>query len=113
MIDSKQMDTLTKEISELTKKIFPAEKPDIILFGSYARGEAGDDSDVDFMILISAPRDVISEHSWEIGEAAAELLLKYDVVVSPIVENRDYFNKNSNVLPFYKNIIREGVRISA
>lgn len=32
-------------------------------------------------------------------------------VVSPIVENRDYFNKN--VLPFYRNVDREGVRLGA
>ena len=113
MIDSERMNLLIREIADLTNRIFPNEKPDIILFGSYARGDAQEDSDIDLMILISAPRNVISEHSWEIGEAAADLLLKYDVVISPIVENREYFDKNADVLPFYRNIVREGVRLSA
>lgn len=33
--------------------------------------------------------------------------------MSPIVENRDYFNENVDVLPFYRNIERKGVRLGA
>lgn len=62
--------------------LFPQNKIEAILFGSYARGDA-------------------------------ELLLNYGIVVSPIGENQDYFNKNVDVLPFYRNIKRERVRLSA
>lgn len=110
MINSEIVDKIIKDIYAATKNIFPHENPEVILFGSYARGDAADDSDIDLMILVGATRESISEHNWEVGEAAADVLLKYDVVVSPIVENRDYFDKNSNVLPFFKNIVKEGVR---
>jgi len=33
-------------------------------------------------------------------------------VVSPIVENRDYFHANAQLLPFFRNVQREGVAIS-
>ena len=85
----------------------------VYLFGSYARGDAEPGSDIDVLILVDASRQDISAQNWQVGDMAAELLLNYGVVVSPIVENRDYFNRNMNVLPFYRNVDREGVRISA
>ena len=68
---------------------------------------------IEVLILVDASRQDISAQNWQVGDLAAELLLNYGVVVSPIVENRDYFNKSVNVLPFYRNVDREGVRISA
>ena len=53
------------------------------------------------------------ERNWKLGELAAELLMKYGVLVSPIVENRGYFYSNAEVLPFFRNVDREGVRVSA
>ena len=95
------------------KPLFPQGTMDVILFGSYARGEADADSDIDVMILVESPRQDISEKTWEIGSVAADLLLDSGVVISPIVENKDYFREHASFLPLYKNIVREGVRYSA
>ena len=43
--------------------------------------------------------------------AAADLLLEYGVVLSPVVENRDYFRAHARTLPFFQNVQREGVRL--
>ena len=93
--------------------LFPQDQIEAILFGSYARGDAEPESDIDVLILVDAPRQDISARNWQVGDLAAEFLLDYGIVVSPIVENRDYFNKNADILPFYRNVNREGVRISA
>ena len=65
------------------------------------------------LILVDTPRKVIAERNWQVGSLSADFLLSDDIVVSPIVENRDYFAANVGMLPFYQNIQREGVRISA
>ena len=65
------------------------------------------------MYLVDAPRTAIAERNWQIGEAAALVLLEHGIVVSPIVENREYFRDKVDVLPFFTNIQREGVRMSA
>ena len=36
------------------------EKPDVVLFGSFARDEAQEGSDIDVMYLVDAPRSVIA-----------------------------------------------------
>lgn len=107
---------VTAIIAELCSKIallFSQNKIEAILFGSYARGDADSGSDIDVLLLVDAPRQDISDRNWQIGDLAAELLLDHGIVVSPLVENREYFNRNLQLLPFYRSIEREGVRISA
>ena len=101
-------------IAELCNRIVPLFPHDeAILFGSYARGDADSGSDIDVLLLVNASRQDISERNGQVGNLAAELLLRYGVVVSPIVENREYFNANLKRFPFYRNIDSEGVRVSA
>lgn len=87
--------------------------PEVILYGSYARGDATEGSDVDLMLLVDSTREEIAAKSWQVGDAAAELLMEHGVVVSPIVENRSFYQANRAVLPFFRNIEQEGVRMLA
>lgn len=103
-------------VAELCSRIallFPQDKIEAILFGSYARGDADPGSDIDVLLLVDASRQDISDRNWKVGDLAAELLLNHGIVVSPFVENREYFNRNLQLFPFYRGIEREGVRISA
>ena len=104
---------IIRQMSRNVRLLFPEGTVEVILFGSYARHEETDESDIDVMYLVDTPRSVIAERNWQLGEAAADVLLEHGVVVSPIVENREYFNEKADILPFFKNIQREGVRISA
>lgn len=107
---------VTKIVAELCSRIallFPEDKIEAILFGSYARGDADSGSDIDVLLLVDASRQDISDRNWQVGDLAAELLLDHGIVVSPLVENRGYFNRNLQLFPFYRSIEREGVRISA
>jgi len=103
--------TVIAQLRESLKNIFPHEQLDVILFGSYARNAADDGSDIDVMFLVDASRETIQEKQWQIGEAAAKVLMNFGIVVSPIVENRAYYHDNADLLPFFKNVKHEGVKI--
>ena len=105
--------TIIAQLRESLKSIFPQEQFDVILFGSYARNDADDGSDIDVMFLVDSSRQTIQEKHWQVGEAAAEVLMDHGIVVSPIVENREYYHANADLLPFFKNVQKEGVRLSA
>ena len=106
------VDIIQKLCTELAL-LFPGDSLEAILFGSYARADADQGSDIDVMILVDSSRAAIAEKNWAIGDLAAEFLLNYGIVVSPIVENREFFQKNAEILPFYRNVMKEGVKLSA
>lgn len=113
MCSQSELMGIISQMSSKLQEIFPHEHLDVILFGSYARNDADDGSDIDIMYLVDSSRQTIAEKHWQIGEAAAELLLDRGIVVSPVVENRAYYQANASLLPFFKNVAREGVRVSA
>ena len=108
-----EVNKIIAELCANMASLFPQDQIEAILFGSYARGNAEPGSDIDVLILVDASRQDISARNWQVGDLAAEFLLNYGIVVSPIVENREYFNRNINVLPLYRNVNQEGVRIGA
>lgn len=108
-----EIEQIVRRLCEAVSPLFSQEMPEAILFGSYARGDAEFGSDIDVLLLVDTPRETISQHNWQVGNLAAELLMEYGIVVSPIVENRRYFLDNAELFPFYRNIRQEGVRLSA
>lgn len=113
MCDNRQVNNIISQLCSSLKPLFPQGSMEAILFGSYARGEAEPDSDIDVMVLVDSSRQEISSKIWQIGDIAAEILLDSGIMVSPIVENRSYFQQNASFFPLYKNIVSEGVRYNA
>lgn len=113
MTDRARIEKIVLNLQADIEKLFSEKGAESILFGSYARGDADSGSDIDVLILVQAAREAIAEKNWLVGEIAAEYLFDYNMVVSPIVENKDYFQRNLDVLPLFAVINREGVKISA
>lgn len=102
---------LTPEmISELIdglRKILGKNIRQIILYGSAARQEDTEESDVDIAIILEQGFDKGSRKRFI--EWAAEMDLKYEKVFSIIDIEKENMDKWGDVLPFYKNIYKEGV----
>lgn len=113
MIPRSEIERIVQELYEGVARIFPQERIDAVLFGSCSRGDAEFGSDIDVLLLVDASRETISERNWRIGDLAGELLVEHGVLVSPIVENREYFRSNAESLPLFRNIQAEGVKLSA
>ena len=113
MIPRSEIEHIVYELREGAAHIFPQERIDAVLFGSCARGDAEFGSDIDVLLLVDSSREAISERSWRIGDLAGELLMEHGLLVSPIVENREYFHSNAESLPLFRNIQTEGVKLGA
>ena len=86
----------------------------IVLYGSYARGDFNEGSDIDIMILtdftdaeIIKYRDTIYDIAYDI-----ECENNFDIYLSPLLKNLDKFNYWLEALPFYMNVQKEGVILS-
>ena len=70
-------------VSEIVKRILEVAKPQrIILFGSGATGQMTKDSDIDLLVLESAPGDTRQE-SVRIRQAVRGLGYPFDIIVMP------------------------------
>lgn len=68
-------------LAEITRRIRAVSDPQqIILFGSYARGDAGPDSDLD-LLVIKDEVDSTQAEAARIYRALADLMVPIDVVV--------------------------------
>ncbi len=112
MIEKNETRKIIKQLCDGIYPLFPESKIDVILFGSYARGNSEEGSDIDLMLLVDSSREEIAKKNRLIGNVAGDLLVEYGIQVSPIVENRTWFNKNVGVIPRFRNILREGIRIN-
>lgn len=100
-----------KALQELKEKLlerFP--DAEIILYGSKARGDFDEESDIDLLILLERPVNGRLEE--EITEITYDIELKYDALFGKIIENKDFWNSPlANAMPLHWNIDREGVHI--
>ena len=85
----------------------------VIVYGSYARGDYSELSDIDVMILVTLTEEKIKKISDEISDMAFEYLMKFGVDISPVITNIDHVNYWVDNLPYYRNVRDEGVRLSA
>ena len=83
---------------------------DAFLYGSYARGDFDEESDVDILLTVDADPEELSLKRREVSGVSSDLSLKHDITVSVTVKPREQFYRYSDVLPFYRNVLREGIR---
>jgi predicted nucleotidyltransferase len=99
-----------KALAELGRELrrrYGAELVALRLFGSFARGEAGEDSDVDVAV-------VLERADWEARRAvidlAADVGLAHGLALSPTVFDRETFERwQREERPLVRDIEREGV----
>ena len=93
------------------KVVYGEDVVEIILYGSYARGNSTEDSDIDIVALVRGSREDLQAKLKKIWDMSAELGLANDVIVSPTVIPYDEFVKYKQTLPYYRNIAEEGKKI--
>jgi predicted nucleotidyltransferase len=83
----------------------------IKLFGSRARGDAKNDSDWDFLILLPPSKSGFARHK-EIMDSFYEIELETGEVLAPFIYNTQDWETKYNGTPLYENVIKDGISIS-
>ena len=108
-----QIDDIMNEIVNNMKNIFDKNLRQVILFGSYARGEQEEYSDIDVMVLVDFSDEELRQYNNAIAEITTDISIKYGIHPSIIDKNYQHFHKWSPYLPFYRNVKTEGVEFYA
>lgn len=91
-----------KQFVNRVKEKYENSVEEVILYGSYARGDAGEDSDIDILVIGDVSLD-------ELVDISFPLLLKYGVYISSHVMTEKHFSYlDSEGYGFIKNVKKEG-----
>jgi uncharacterized protein len=114
MNSKEKLENILSEVAISMKDMFGEKLKWIKLYGSYARGDYDNGSDIDIMVLVDMDkyelanyRDVISDIACEIG------LMQNDVLLSIKLQDSSTFNKWNKDLPYFENVLKEGITINA
>ena len=103
-----KLDNILNDLVSECSITFNAKLSDVRLFGSYARGDYDEDSDIDVMIILDMS-DVEARKSLnDICRIVAMLELKYSVTISPVIYGKNEYDTRKS-FGFCKNVEKEGV----
>lgn len=97
-------------VSEI-QKIYGTHLRQVILYGSYARGDFRVDSDVDIMLLVDLPEEKLNDFSDALSQLGFDYNVEHNIWFMPVVKNVDHFHYWCQAHPFYSNVAKEGISL--
>jgi predicted nucleotidyltransferase len=91
------------------RRIYGDELVEVILFGSYARGDNHEESDVDFAVVLRNPELRASAEITKLAPIGVKLELKYGLMLSTLPIS--LAKKQTSMQGVYQDIRKEGIII--
>lgn len=100
---------IANEYKTNLQQIYGNELAELVLFGSYARGDQHEESDIDFAVVLHNPNTRASAELIKTAPLASHLSVKYGVVISslPVALHK----KQTSMLGVYREIRKDGITI--
>lgn len=111
MCTKSELQTVLKEVKDASKQLYGNKLNRIILYGSYARGDNTEESDIDIMIVLNCDTDEIKRLRGLTAEMASNISLEREVFLSVLLRDKKHFEDSLDFLPFYQNIAKEGIEV--
>jgi uncharacterized protein (DUF433 family) len=103
-----ELKIILSEVKKELKNLYKDDLVDIILYGSYARGDYNENSDIDLLVVLKSI-ETAGKETDKIVDAIYDINLKYNTLISIVpITYKDYKNINS---PLLLNVREEGVLV--
>lgn len=113
MCSSSDLKKVIHLMVEAYRSVFGNSMVQIILYGSYARGDFTDESDLNLAAIVIGHRRELQQKLRRVWDISSDLELEYGILISPAVIPYDEYVKYKEDVPYYRNISREGVNLDA
>lgn len=101
------IDSILEDLKAEIKAAVGGKFVELILFGSYSRGDFTEYSDIDLLILVDPP--LAREEMRKVDDLIASYSLKHDVVISGLVYPAEIYKRFNT--PFLLNVKEQGIAI--
>ena len=105
---SEKLKAILAELRRRFERIYADRLAHMVLYGSHARAQADEGSDIDVLVVLRGPVDPGAEVS-RTGQAVADMSLRNDVVIGCLFMELDRFTQRNG--PLLRNIRREGLPV--
>ena len=111
MCNKNELKHITDSITAASQEILGDRLKSVILFGSYARGDYDSESDIDIMVVGDICTEDIPPYQRSLSRVSSRLSLEAAdcVTVSALLQDNETFVSYNKILPFFKNVLEEGV----
>ena len=100
---------IVREFKASLQQLYGDRLHDVVLYGSYARGDYDDESDIDLLVILNDASINTYAEIFRITDVEADMTLKYGIPISPLpVAYSRYLN---SPMPVYQEVRREGIRL--
>ena len=98
-----------QESTTILKSLLKNNLIKIVLYGSYARGDYNQFSDIDIFILVQNKKEELNKILNLICEKLFDLDIKYNVAINPLIESLQVYNEYKDCSLLFENIEKDGV----
>ncbi len=101
---------ILEEVVQGLKGLYGERLAQLVLYGSYARGEAHDESDVDLLLLLHGEIKAFEEIE-RANNVLWPLSLEHDILLGVVPASLEAFEQMRMGKAFVWNVQREGIRL--
>ena len=105
------IEKIKAEVPDMIRDFMEKDLVKMILYGSCARGDFKEYSDVDIALLTKGSRTDSWKYNDKIDEVATELALKYFAIVNFVLLPYNEFEEKKSWYGYFKNIDKEGIKL--
>ncbi len=103
-----KINIVKEEAASMVSKLMKEDLVEVILYGSCARGDFSEDSDIDIALLTKCSRLEAKKYDEDLAAIATSLALKYFEIVNFVCLPFDEFVEKKVWYTYFKNIDKEG-----
>lgn len=106
-----RLDKIIHDYAKKLREVYGDSLASVTLFGSYARGDFTDVSDIDVLVVVRLPEDELERCNTALANLTFETNLEHDIEIEPVVMSFAEYHYWNAVHPLLMQIKKDGVTI--
>ena len=95
MCTKSELKIVLQEVENASKQLYGDKLNKIILYGSYARGDNTEESDIDIMIILDGDIDDVKKMRSLTAEMASNISIEQEVFLSIVLRDKKHFERRT------------------